>query len=73
MSGRPEKYDYTLKILNEALRKEESGLAYWKGIIDNPNAEPLSLRQAKGNISSNEQRVEELKKAILILSPQNSQ
>jgi hypothetical protein len=69
MSGRQQKYDYTLNILNEVLRKEEKGLAIWKQIVDNPNSDHLSLRQAKGNIPSTENRIDELKKAIEVLNP----
>lgn len=67
--GKQVRYEYTVKLLNEDLRKQEDSLAFWKAIIDNPNAEPLSLRQAKGNISSNENRVDELKRAIEALTP----
>jgi hypothetical protein len=82
--GRPVKLDYALKILGENLQREEKNLIFWKNIIDSHEslgapsglaqgtiytADPLALRQAKGSISSTENRIEELKKAMQLLSP----
>jgi hypothetical protein len=70
--ARNNKPEYSLKVLREVLLKEERGLAIWKAIVDNPNSDALALRQAKGNIPSTENRIEDLKRAIELIDPPQS-
>lgn len=67
--GKQQKFDYVPAVLRKILSKEENDLAMWQGIIDSPNSDKLSIRQAKGNISGTEGRIKEINAALLILNP----
>ena len=60
-------YLYTTKVLREQLQKEEKDLSMWENIII-LNKDINSVKQAKGNISSTQHRIEELKKVLEIIS-----
>ncbi len=63
----PEKYSYIVRILTESLIKEEKFLKLWeKNIL---SEDPMTKRQAEGNIPSNQHRIKEIKEVMEILNP----
>ena len=68
--ARQRKPEYVIATLRRLINKEEIDLKMWRDIIDNPNSDALSLRQAKGNISSTEGRIQEMIEVLSIIDPQ---
>lgn len=67
--GKQQKFEYAPEVLRLLMVREEKDLSTWKDIVNNPNSDALSLRQAKGNLSGTESRINELKAAINLLNP----
>ncbi len=60
--------EYSLKILRDFLSKEEKSLMYWKYVIEKDTTDELLMRQANGNIPSNIERIEDLKRSIELIN-----
>lgn len=58
---------YIINLLDSTLSKEKKSLDEWNNLLT--ASDPLIARQAKGNISSNQERVNQLEKALLDLYP----
>lgn len=70
--GRQIKCDYSLAVLRKTLFKEEKDLEFWNRVQQTQESDLLAyyaVRQAKGNLSSTEQRIKDLKAAINLLDP----
>jgi hypothetical protein len=62
-------YPLTLNILITRLNQEKKDLTMWNNIISQ-NRNPLSVRQAQGNISSTQHRINELIEVLSIIKNQ---
>ena len=61
------KLPYVFKILEDTLNKERKNLEFWNRMSTSDDT--LVVRQAKSNLSSNQERVRQLEEVIAYLCP----
>lgn len=67
MENATRKIPYIIKLLEDTLSKERKNLDFWNKSLVSDDA--LIVKQAQGNISSNQERVRQAEEALLDLWP----
>ena len=67
MENAKAKIPYVIKILEDTLSRERKNLEFWNRMLTSDDS--LVVRQARSNVSSNQERVRQVEEVMLLLCP----